>query len=113
MSVLRYPKSSAAVAVVVAGGIALGATSGNPPALRGWQARRVAYSYTIAQKRPAYTVVKLEHRSSYRIAVTGHEPGYLCGNVECEPDVTVTLVERRGYQFWVRDPFVHHWKRWL
>lgn len=82
-----------------------------PPALRAWQASRVAYGYAIHQRRPGYVVVDTERRSRYRIAVTGHEPGYLF--LEDGPDVTVTLVERRGYQLWVRDPFTGNRSRWL
>lgn len=82
-----------------------------PPTLRNWQAKRIAYGYAIQQQRPGYTVVKLERRSRHRIAVTGHEPGYL-GPLD-GPDVTVTLIERRDYQFWVFDPLIRDWQRWL
>lgn len=99
----------AAVVLVPANVISAGRADGGPPALRGWQAKRIAYGYTISQQRPGYLVVRVARRSRYRLAVTGHEPGYL----GVAPDVTVTLVERRGYQLWVRDPFTEGWRRWL
>ena len=81
------------------------------PGLRLWQARRVAYSYAAQQQRPAYKVVKVKRLSNVRVAVTGEETGYLFP--EDGPDVTVTLVERRNYQFWLKDPFLRSWVRWL
>lgn len=81
----------------------------NVPPLREWQAKRVAYGYAVQQRRPGYRVVKTRRVSPSRVAVHGEEPGYL-GEA---PDVTVTLVERRRFQFWVRDPFTGRWVRWL
>ena len=82
------------------------------PPLREWQAKRVAYGYAIAGDRPLYVVTGTARRSRHRVAVTAREPG--SGPADTlEPDVTVTLVERRGFQFWVRDPFTGGWSRWL
>lgn len=85
------------------------------PSLHRWQAKRIAYGYAIQQQRPAYRVVAVTCRKR-RCRVIGHEPGYLCEVGDCEPDVTTTLVERRGRrgcQFWVRDPLAYFWRRWL
>lgn len=84
---------------------------GDAPALRGWQARRIAYGYAVQQERPGYVVRRVIRRSKYRIEVIGNEPGYL-GPLE-GPDVTHTMIERRKYQLWVRDPFSRDWSRWL
>lgn len=81
------------------------------PALRLWQARRIAYGWAIAGGRPGYEVLDVTPLSRLRAAVAGREPGYT-GDL-LDPDLTTTLVERRGYQFWVRDPFTRAWGRWL
>ena len=80
------------------------------PALRKWQARRVVYGYAIREQRPLFRVTGVSC-SGFRCRVVGEEPGYLF--LEDGPDVTVTLVERRRFQFWVRDPFSRVWVRWL
>jgi len=81
------------------------------PPLRAWQAKRIAYNYAIQQKRPGYLAVDVRCPRRYRCRVIGHEPGYLFE--EDGPDVTLTLVERRRYALWVRDPFSEVWYRWL
>jgi hypothetical protein len=81
------------------------------PALRSWQAKRIAYNYAIKEQRPLYVVTNVRCLSKYRCVARGEEPGYL--DFDAGPDVTRTLIERRGYQFWVRDPFSRYWRRWL
>lgn len=101
-----------AVGLFLAVAAAPAPAEGRPPALREWQAKRVAYGYAVAQLRPGYVVVGAARVSRYRIAVTGNEPGSGPADI-LELDVTVTLVERRRYALWLRDPFVSNWLRWL
>lgn len=79
------------------------------PPLHKWQAARVARWLAFDQHRPLYRVVRMRNVSPVRVKVVGHEPGYLGDN----PDVTTTVVERRIFQLWVRDPWTGDWSRRL
>lgn len=105
-------------ALLVAAGLAFPATAHapvatGPPSLREWQAKRVTVAHARAQRRPGFRVERTARLGVYRIRVCWSEPGYL-GPLDGR-DYGCDLVERRGYELWLRDDAVMggFWVRWL